>query len=132
MVPCDFRGVNAPNAVTSGSGWVRRRSYLTGMARFVGEEEEQLSWSDQAEFPSSNLLDRPGILSKAVCRLSESLILKTEPAEIVGQHSVPLACLERVDQAVLADERVGDERGGTKYEGAVHEAADPDGWRSKT
>ena len=98
-----------------------------GTARFVGEEEEQLSWPDQAEFPSRDLLDCPGILSKSVRRPSEYLVLEAEPADIVGEYTVSLLRLERVDQAVLADQRVGDKHGCTKYQGEVHQAADPDG-----
>ena len=67
--------------------------YLTGTGRLVCEEEEQLSWSDQPEFSSGDLLHRPGILSKSVRPPSESLVLETEPAEIVGEHPVPLTCL---------------------------------------
>ena len=104
-----------------------QRQRSAGTARAVGKQEQQLSWSDQAELTSSDLLDRTGILSKSVRRLSELLVLEAEPADIVGEHPVPLSRCQRVDQTVLADQRVGDEHGCTNDQGEVHQAADPDG-----
>ena len=101
-----------------------------GTARFVGEQEEQLSWPDQAQFSPSYLLDRSGIHSQSVRRLSEFLVLEAEPAEVVGKNAVLLSGLQRVNQTVLADKRVGDEYGCTKNQGEVHDAAEPDGWLS--
>ena len=129
MVPCTLRGVNASLVASSSlpDGSCRSPPRF-GPVRFIGEEKDQFSRLDQTEFPSSYFFDCPRVLPEPLRGPSESLVLETEPIDIVGKDAMPVARLERVDQAVLADECIGDEHRCAKEQSEPYEASRPE-WR---
>ena len=94
--------------------------------RIFCKEEEKLAWLDQAEVSSGYLFNRSWILSKSIRRLSKFRIFEAESVEIVAKHAMLLSSLECIEEAIVADQRVGGECGCTKYEGKAHQSAEPD------
>jgi hypothetical protein len=104
MVPCGFGRVNLDGGVVR-SVW-EASTYGLGSVGPVGDDEELLPGSDEAQLATGQCLDGGRVVTNAIGLKCESTVLTLKSRDRFGQLSVLAAGSCGLNQSALADDGV--------------------------
>ncbi len=95
----------------------------------VLQDDENLTWADEAELAPGNCLERGRIFPKPMGLVAEGGILLLEAFEVVGSQPKLLAGLDCAREAVVAQQPVQQQNATEKDQSPADPAALPAPWR---